>query len=91
MTRVTRPLSTEAPQYRPETDDSATDGLSLGFLRVVATIGDDVCRRCLHVPDAEGCLKSLQPTLPDSCVPLRPTPFCTNHKPRVHNCGAVPL
>jgi hypothetical protein len=90
MTLMIGLLSTEALQHRPQIDD-CHQRPPLGFLRVVPTTGDDVRRRSFHVLDAEGCLKGLQPTLPGSCVSLLPTPFCTNHKPRVHNCGAVPL
>ena len=90
MTGMARLLSTEALQYHPEIDDCHQQP-PLGFLRVVPTTGDDVRSRCFYVLDAEECLKGPQPTLSSSCVPLLPTPFCTNHKPRVHNCGAAPL
>jgi len=90
MTGMARLLSTEALQYHPEIDDCHQQP-PLGFVRVVPTTRDDVRRRCLHVLNAEGRLKGLQPTLPGSCVSLWPTPFCTNHKPRVHNCSTIPL
>ena len=90
MTRTIRLLSTEVLQAALRSMTVA-DGPLLGFLRVVPTTGDDVRSRCFYMLDAEGCLKGSQPTLSSSCVPLLPTPFCTNHKPRVHNCGAAPL